>query len=309
MKYNNKLSRTGLFAGRHALILALFLSIHGPGCVSRLTPVLEHGSNSASGKSADRALELRSPATLKYAGLNFTVTRAVISDEGQANSNEANLDISIVNPSEIDVRISDGIWELKIWGGDFKSAPFDLQIGSRETKNTKITFERIPAGTQWTGSELRLDEKDKEPASVLLDSPMKQIPDFPLKLTSGSTANTQDPSMAYTITRAEIDLDGMGKRAVLDKRYLNLEVHVVNHDGSGQFLPEFFRLLVNGDEFSPEDNANKTTIEPLGGQEYSMSFLIPSDTANVELEVGKAEIQKTVKMAIDVRQPATKRAN
>jgi hypothetical protein len=40
-----------------------------------------------------------------------------------------------------------------------------------------------------------------------------------------------------------------------------------------------------------------------------MSFLIPSDTANVELEVGKAEIQKTVKMAIDVRQPATKRAN
>src|SRR5580765_3955969 len=309
MKYNNKLSRTGLFAGRRAFILTLFLSVIGAGCVSRLTPILEHSSNSASSKSADRTLELRSPATLKYAGLNFTVTRAVISDEGQANSNEANLDISIVNPSEIDVRISGGIWELKIGGGDFKSAPFDLQIGSRETKNTKITFERIPAGTQWTGSELRLDEKDKEPASVLLDSPMKQIPDFPLKLTSGSTANTQDPSMAYTITRAEIDLDGMGKRAVLDKRYLNLEVHVVNHDGSGQFLPEFFRLLVNGDEFSPEDNANKTTVEPQGGQEYSMSFLIPSDTANVELEVGKAEIQKTVKMAIDVRQPATKRAN
>jgi hypothetical protein len=135
------------------------------------------------------------------------------------------------------------------------------------------------------------------------------MPDFPLKLTSGSSANTQDPSMAYTITRAEIDLDGMGKRAVLDKRYLNLEVHVVNHDGSGQFLPEFFRLLVNGDEFSPEDNANKTTIEPQRSQEYSMSFLIPSDTANVELEVGKAEIQKTVKMAIDVRQPETKGAN
>ena len=42
------------------------------------------------GKSADRTLELKSPATLKYAGLNFTVTHAVISDEGQANSNEAN---------------------------------------------------------------------------------------------------------------------------------------------------------------------------------------------------------------------------
>ena len=111
--------------------------------------------------------------------------------------------------------------------------------------------------------------------------------------------------MAYTIIRAEIDLDGMGKRAALGKRYLNLEVHVVNHDSSGQFLPEFFRLLLNGDEFSPEDNANKTTIEPQGGQEYSMSFLIPSDTARVELEVGKAEIQKTVGIAIDIRRPGS----
>ena len=100
-------------------------------------------------------------------------------------------------------------------------------------------------------------------------------------------------------------MDGIGKHAVLGKRYLNLEVHVVSHDSSGQFLPEFFRLLVNGDEFSPEDNANKTTIETQEVQEYSISFLIPSNTEDVELEVGKAEIQKNVKMAIDVRRPGS----
>lgn len=310
LKKNLNGTRSSARMANAAFILIMLGTILNAGCIGRLVsgggPDRSDGGGRPAASPVERPLQITSPRKLKYAELEFTVAKAVIStpaagEQAEEEGASAVVTLSVVNPTKEDIHIRDGQWQLALGDGSVDKQPYSLNIDSRETKETKIPF-RVPLHAQWGGAKLTLDEEGKQPASVLLDGDV-QSPQFPARLSTGATANTKDPAMTYTIESATVDLDGSGSRAEIGKRYLNLIVRVVDQEAgsAGQFLPEFFRLLIDGQPSSPENTGDKTTVAPQGTEDFTMYFVIPETAEHVELEVGKPEIQTTEKIPIDLK--------
>jgi hypothetical protein len=246
---------------------------------------------------------------MRYAGLQFTLTKAVISnrvanDQPQDNANMALADLtfSVVNTLKDGVGIRGGMWQLKLGDGSVYKRPYEDNLAPRDTKERMVSF-RVPPSSGWKGAQLTLDEQDKEPATLVLDGPA--LPQqYPAKLASGDETTTKEPVMTYTILAATMDVDGAGQRAALGKRYLNLSVRVANKEaggGGGEFLPEFFRLMIDGSPSAPENMSDNNIINGQSSQDITMSFVIPESATNVELEVGKPDIQETARIPIALK--------
>jgi hypothetical protein len=269
-----------------------------------------NGGTTASASPFERPLQLTETRTLKYANLQFTLTKAVISnrvanDQPQDNANLALADItfSVVNTFKDGVGIRSGMWQLKLGDGSVYKRPYEDNFAARDTRDRMISF-RVPPASEWKGAQLTLDEHDKEPATLVLDGPT-QPQRYPAKLASGGEATTKEPIiMTYTILGATLDVDASGERAALGKRYLNLSVRVANKEaggGGGEFLPEFFRLLIDGAPSAPEKMSDNNTIEGQSSQDVTLSFVIPESATKVELEVGKPSAQETARIPIALR--------
>jgi hypothetical protein len=265
-----------------------------------------NGGATATASPFERPLQLTEPRTLKYANLQYTLTKAVISnrvanDQPQDNANLALADItfSVVNTLKNGVGIRSGMWQLKLGDGSVYKRPYEDNLAPRDTKERMISF-RVPTGAQWNGAKLTLDEQDKEPATLALDGPA-QPQQYPAKLASGAETTTKEPVMTYTILGATMDVDGAGQRAALGKRYLNLSVRVANKEaggGGGVFLPEFFRLMIDGNPSAPENMSDNNIVNGQSSQDVTLSFVIPESATKVELEVGKPDIQQTARIPI-----------
>jgi hypothetical protein len=272
---------------------------------------LSSNSNSNGGGAAmaspfERPLQLTETRTLKYANLQFTLTKAVISnrvanDQPQDNANLALADLtfSVVNTLKDGVGIKNGMWQLQLGDGSVYKRPYEDSLAPRDTKERMISF-RVPAGAQWNGAKLTLDEQGKEPATLALDGPAGPQ-QYPVKLASGGETTTKEPVMTYTILGATVDVDGAGQRAALGKRYLNLSVRVANKETSDSFLPEFFRLMIDGVPSAPENMSDNSVVNGQGSQDVTLSFVIPESATKVELEVGKPAIQQTARIPIALK--------
>jgi hypothetical protein len=275
---------------------------------------LSSNSNSNGGATAtaspfERPLQLTEPRTLKYANLQFIVKKALISnrvanDQPQDNSNPALADItlSVVNTFKDAVGIQNGLWQLKLGNGSVYKRTYSDNFAPRDTKERMISFQ-VPTSAQWNGAQLTLDEQDKEPATLTLDGPAPPQ-QYPAKLASGDETTTKEPVMTYTILGATVDVDGSGQRAALGKRYLNLSVRVANKEaggGGGEFLPEFFRLLIDGVPSAPENMSDNNIVNGQSSQDVTLSFVIPESANKVELEVGKPSIQETASIPIALK--------
>ena len=253
----------------------------------------------------ERPLTLTPERALTYATLRFAVTKAVISnraqDDPRADGNLAVADVtlSVVNASKDAVRLESGQWQLRLADGTVYKQPYSGVLQPRNTQETRISFP-VPMAAQWTGASLTLDEKDKEPATMTLDGPVSPPP-FLLQLATGGTATTAGPAMKYTILAGTEDLDGIGERAPLGKRCLHLSVHVTSNESAAasQFLPEFLRFSIDGAPYVPEHMSDNNVIAAHTSQDVTMSLLIPATAIHSELEVGKSEIQPTVKIPLD----------
>ena len=257
----------------------------------------------------ERPLQLTEPRTLNYANLQFTLTKAVISDrvandQPQDNANLALADItfSVVNTLKDGVSIRSAIWQLRLGDGSVYKRPYEDNFAPRDTKERTISF-RVPPSSEWKGAQLTLDEQDKEPATLALDGPA-QPQQYPTKLASGDETTTKEPVMTYTILGAAVDVDGAGQRVALGKRYLNLSVRVANKEsggGGGAFLPEFFRLMIDGNPAAPEKMSDNSVVNGQSSQDITLSFVIPESATKVELEVGKPAIQETARIPIALK--------
>ena len=69
-------------------------------------------------------------------------------------------------------------------------------------------------------------------------------------------------------------------------------------DTADQFLPEFFRLTIDGAPYVPEHMSDNNVIATHSSQELTMSLLVPANAVSGELEVGKPAIQQTVKIPL-----------
>lgn len=268
------------------------------------------GSSVASAASAptfERQLAPGAPRTAKYAGLQFTVTKGVISNRAPDvtdgdNSNPATADItlSVVNTLPEDVQLRNGLWQLRLGDGTTYKQPYEENITARDTQERKLSF-RVPLAAKWDGAQLSFDEQDKEPAMIMLDGSSPQPP-YPIRLAATGEATLKDPALVFTLTNASIDLDAFGRRAEQGKRYLNLTVRVANNEtNAGEFLPEYIRLVVDGTPETPERDDNNTAVEPGSKVEHTMAFVIPANASSVELQLGKSGAQETAKIPIDLK--------
>jgi hypothetical protein len=269
-----------------------------------------NGGTTAKASPFERPLQLTEPRTLSYANLQFTLTKAVISDrvandqpQDNANLALADLTFSVVNTLKDGVTIRSAVWQLKLGDGSVYKRPYEDSFAPRDTKERMISF-RVPPSSEWKGAQLTLDEQDKEPATLVLDGPA-QPQQYPAKLASGDETTTKEPVMTYTILGATLDVDGAGQRAALGKRYLNLSVRVANKEaggGGGVFLPEFFRLMIDGVPSAPENMSENNIVNGQSSQDVTLSFVIPASATKVELEVGRPEIQQTARIPIALQQ-------
>jgi hypothetical protein len=269
----------------------------------------KNGGATATASPFERSLQLTETRTLRYANLQFTVTKAVISnrvanDQPQDNANLALADLtfSVVNTLKDGAVIRSAMWQLKLGDGSLYKRPYEDNFAPRDTKERMISF-RVPFSAEWKGAQLTLDEQDKEPATLVLDGPVKPQ-QYPIKLASGDETTTKEPVMTYTILGATVDVDGAGQRVALGKRYLNLAVRVANKEaggGGGAFLPEFFRLMIDGNPAAPENMSDNNIVNGQSSQDVTLSFLIPESTTKVELEVGKPDIQQTARIPIALK--------
>ena len=269
-----------------------------------------NGGSTAKASPFERPLQLTEPRTLSYANLQFTLTKAVISDrvandqpQDNANLALADLTFSVVNTLKDGVAIRSAIWQLKLGDGSVYKRPYEDNFEPRDTKERMISF-RVPPSAEWKGAQLTLDEQDKEPATLALDGPA-QTQQYPTKLASGDETTTKEPVMTYTILGATVDVDGAGQRVALGKRYLNLSVRVANKEsggGGGVYLPEFFRLMIDGVPSAPENMSENNIVNGQSSQDVTLSFVIPASATKVELEVGRPEIQQTARIPIALQQ-------
>jgi len=268
-----------------------------------------NGSATATTTPFERALQLTETRTLQYANLQFTLKKAVISnrvapDQPQDNTKLALADLtfSVVNTLKDGVGIRSALWRLKLGDGSIYKQPYEDNFAPRDTKERMISF-RVPLSAEWKGAQLSLDEQDKEPGTLVLEGPA-QAQQYPTKLASGDETTTKEPVMTYTILGATLDVDGAGQRAGLGKRFLNLSVRVANKEaggGGGVFLPEFFRLMIDGNPSAPENMSDNGVVNGQSSQDITMSFVIPESATKVELEVGKPEIQQTARIPIALK--------
>ncbi|MDQ6786394.1 MAG: hypothetical protein M3033_06190 [Acidobacteriota bacterium] len=263
----------------------------------------------ATASPVERLLQLNQPRVMKYADLQFTVTKAVISrriaDELPIDNSKpdiADITFSVVNTLKDAVRIESGLWQLRLGDGSIYKQIYSDAFEPRDTKERKISF-RVPANSQWNGAQLTLDEQDKEPATLVLDGPLPPS-QYPINLaTSGGETTNKGDNLAYSIAKATLDLDAFGKRAALGKRYLILTVRVKDKGaggGGGYFLPEYFRLLIDGTPTAPE-SASDTSLNSGGSADYTMAYVIPANIGRVELEVGKPDASELANIPIDLK--------
>jgi hypothetical protein len=254
----------------------------------------------------ERPLSIAPERTLTYATLRFAVTKALISNRVQENPQAegknpamADVTLSVANTSRDAVRVENGQWQLKLADGTVYKQVYSDSVEPRNTREHRISFP-VPMASQWTGASLTLDEKDKEPATMSLDGPVSPLP-FTIQLVTGGEATTAGPAMKYTILAGSEDLEGTGERALLGKRYVHLAVRVssTEADAADQFLPEFFRISVDGAPYAPEHMSDNNIVASRGTQDVTMSLLIPATAMVVELEVGKPGIQPTIKIPLD----------
>jgi hypothetical protein len=194
------------------------------------------------------------------------------------------------------------MWHLKLGDGSVYKQPYEDTFAARDTKERMISF-RVPISAEWKNAQLTLDEQDKEPATLVLDGPAEPQ-QYPAKLASGDETTTKEPVMTYTILGATLDVDGVGQRAGLGKRFLNLSVRVANKEtsgGGGVFLPEFFRLMIDGVPSAPENMSDNNIVNGQSSQDVTLSFVIPQGATKVELEVGKPDIQQTARIPIALK--------
>ena len=298
------------------ILIGVFLVV---GC-SSIGKIATGGGDSGSGGNratdpakpapspVERQLQLAQPRVLNYANLQFTATKAVVSnrtdDMMQADSSKpeiADITFSVVNTLKEAVRVESGLWQLRLGDGSVYKQVYSDLIEPRDTKDRRASF-RVPANSQLTGAQITLNEQDKEPATLMLDGAIPPA-QYPAKVaTSGTDTKPKDGTLTYDVINATLDVDANGHRSGLNKRYLNLTVRVTDKgasSGGGYFLPEYFRLLTDGDPSQPE-HSSESLLNSGGTQDYSMSFLIPKNVSMVDLEVGKPDEGKPEKIHLDL---------
>ncbi len=186
----------------------------------------------------ERALSSNPAVTFRYAGVDFTVKKALITNElphfqGHYSDTDATiyLTLSGSNESKDYARITSGLLVLTLDGNQYKQ-PLGTGIQSRDTQSADFEWDNVPLATDWKGATLNINEEDKEPVTVALDNP--QPSKYPIKLTPGADAVAGSIPITYSVSLAQMSLDGIGADSQMGQVATDMRFVIVNFTATNQ---------------------------------------------------------------------------
>jgi hypothetical protein len=258
----------------------------------------------------ERALSSNPAVTFRYAGVDFTVKKALITNElphfqGHYSDTDATiyLTLSGSNESKDYARITSGLLVLTLDGNQYKQ-PLGTGIQSRDTQSADFEWDNVPLATDWKSATLNINEEDKEPVTVTLDNP--QPPRYPIKLTPGADAVAGSIPITYSVSLAQMSLDGIGADSQMGQVATDMRFVIVNFTATNQssnrdaYLgPEDVALLadnkpVRSDWMDPAADA----IKPMLADKLTVWFEVPADTKSLVFEVGPADAPSQIPLAM-----------
>ncbi len=248
----------------------------------------------------ERTLSSNPPVTFRYAGIDFTVKKALITSElphfpGQFSDTDATiyLTLSGTNDSTYNADISSGLLVLTLDGTEYKQ-PVEMGVQSRDTQSIDFEWDNVPQTTDLKCAMLNINQEDKVPVTMALDHPQPQK--YPIMLTAGSDVSAGSPPMTYTVTMAQIGLDGMDATQLLqaeqDMIFVTIKFSATsqNTETADYLGGDYLTLLGDNKPVRPNElDPPADAIEPLKTAKFTAWFEIPAATKSFVLEVGNGD--------------------
>lgn len=260
----------------------------------------------------NRPLEGTLPRQISYASMRYSITQATISNQVPNASGQqikyspdhayAYIDFTVNNPLiDKNIYIEPNIIQLQTGDGKTyrEASSWGDAIDRQATKEGKLYFE-VPSATTWQGAKLIFAKPGKEPATLPLDGAAPQ-PEYPKSLAATGQATAQD--LVFKIKSAALDLDSNGERADTGKRFLRLQMQVINN-GSGAggvaLTSNHFRLIVDGTPLAPVEYPIEL-LERSSAKDVTVVFILPATAAQADLQVGEVGRDGLVRIPLSLK--------
>jgi hypothetical protein len=257
-----------------------------------------------------RTLSNNPAVTFRYAGIDFTVKKALITNElphfqGRYSDTDTTiyLTLSGSNDSKDFARITSGLLTLTLDGNQYKK-PLATGIQSRDTGSVAFEWDNVPLATDWKGAALNINEENKEPVTVTLDDPQPST--YPIMLTPGADAVAGSYPITYSVTLAQIGLDGISSNSLMEQadqgsRFVTIKFSATNQtpNRDAYLAADYATLLADGKPVKPDylDPA-ADAIKPLNTSKFTAWYVVPADTKSLVLEVGDADNTAQIPLAM-----------
>ena len=232
------------------------------------------------------ALPSEAPHAFVYAGVKFTITKAMISNRDKAGVTSANsgfidLAFSAINSAPYYAHLDGAVLQVQL--RDCQA--FQLPLGNIKSNDTAIL--KLNTAVQhiinWSDASLSIVEPDKEPLTLSLNTgPNPTL--YPITLMPGNAADGVDKngaSLTFKVKQASLDLDGETDssvlRADLDMRFIKLTVNISDVAGASSALvsADDFRLYADDAPYNRVFETEAKALEVKSNFDLTLWFLVP----------------------------------
>ncbi len=231
-------------------------------------------------------LPSEAPHKFVYAGVKFTITKAIISNHDKTGVTSANgsfidLAFSATNSAPYSARLDNAIIQIQL--RDCQT--FQLPLGSIPSNDTAIVKLNTPVEhlINWSDASLSVLETDKEPLALSLNAGPGLSP-YPITLTPGNAAdgtNNNGASFTFKVKQASLDVDGATAsaevRADLNMRFIKLTVNIAYVAGGASALvsADDFRLYADDTPYNRVFETDATALDVKSNYDLTLWYLVP----------------------------------
>ncbi|MCA9993904.1 MAG: hypothetical protein KDE29_23150 [Anaerolineales bacterium] len=277
-------------------------------------PAGDTTSATASPTLVEQVLPLSPPRQFTYAGVQFNVTSAIISNRSLINPQaidptqfNVQLELAAQNNSQYKASIASGQLHLRFSDGTLVEQFVD-SIEARSQRTFSLVGP-VAATTTWEGATLTLDEPGKEPQVLPLSGAVSPEV-YPLALTAGQagdSTNRYGEAVHYEIRQATLDINGLvsgsyGERAPAGQRFLRLTINVTNVGGQNGIsaAADQFRFSSSGVQSDVVyDETGAASINLGANADLTIWFLVPADAQTLTIIAG-ADGQQPAELTLTV---------
>ena len=226
------------------------------------------------------------PHEFVYAGVKFTVTKAMISNHDKAGATSEHggfidLAFSAINAAPYYARLNDAVLTIQL--RDCQT--FQLPLETIQSSDTAILKLNLPVLhlIDWSNASLTILQPDKEPLALSLNAGPNRS-QYPITLVPGSAADGIDSNrhtFTFKVKQASLDMDGATEgadvRADLDMRFIKLTVNInyIAGESSALVSADDFRLYADDTPYNRVFETETTALDVKSNYDLTLWFLVP----------------------------------